>query len=124
VSSPPIGAPGRAPDNNARARSPKRLALAACIVATVVIAVSLFVALRPEPSLGEKLADSLVDEGDGFIAVGPCELQGATRWRCEIEDDPGSGGSDVYLLELDAKGCWAGARTVDLPGDQPLSGCI
>jgi hypothetical protein len=95
-----------------------------CIVVALVAAVSLVIVLRPDPGVGEKLASSLVDEGDGFTTTGPCEPQGAARWLCEIEDDPRSGGSDLYRLKLDANGCWAGARTVDVPGGQPLSGCI
>lgn len=104
--------------------SRRRVVTAAGLVITLLVVEVAVIVSRPEPPLAEKLANSLVEAGDGFIAVGPCERHTATRWRCVIEDDPGSGASDAYRLDLDTDGCWAGARTMDGPGDQPLSGCI
>jgi hypothetical protein len=107
-----------------------RIAVAVAIalaVAVVTVAAVLLVA-SPEPPLGERLADSLVDAAAGpggfFVADGPCEPQGGRRWLCGIEDDPGSGASDTYLVELGRDGCWSGARTDDPPGGQPLRGCM
>jgi hypothetical protein len=102
-----------------------RIAVAIAL-AVAVVTVAAVLLVWPEPPLGERLADSLVDAAGpgGFVADGPCEPQGGWRWLCGIEDDPGSGGSDTYLVELGRDGCWSGARTVDPPGGQPLRGCM
>jgi hypothetical protein len=104
-----------------------RIAVAIALAVAVVTVAAVLLVASPEPPLGERLADSLVDAAaapDGFVADGPCEPQGGRRWLCRIEDDPGSGASDTYLVELGHDGCWSGARTDDPPGGQPLRGCM
>jgi hypothetical protein len=53
--------------------------------------------------LEESLEDAL-NEGKAKVE---CEgLEAPGRWRCAIEDDPGSTGSRVLLVRLDRSGCW------------------
>jgi hypothetical protein len=80
---------------------------------------------------GRDLADSLQRAGDQDFAAHPCERAARGRWRCEIEDDPGSGPSDAYAVSLGADGCWRGARSwrdeegdLWIPGGRPLRGCL
>ena len=65
---------------------------------------------------GRDLANSLQRAGDGSVdGMGvpePCETVGM-RWRCGVEDDPGSGWSADYWVTLDGDGCWRGVRVYD-----------
>jgi hypothetical protein len=102
------------------------LAALALLAATIAVAVIAALAIvRPltfwTPD-GRDLADSLHRAGDQDFAAQPCERAGRRRWRCEIEDDPGSGPPDAYALTV-ADGCWRGARSW-VPGSRPLRGCF
>jgi hypothetical protein len=100
------------------------LGAGAVVALLLALAIAIASYLRPDPSLGDRLADSLAHRGDGFAVDRPCEAAGDGRWQCTIADDPSSGASDVYLLRLSRDECWSGARTQDAPGDQPLRGCL
>lgn len=74
---------------------------------------------------GRAVAESLQRAGDGFAVLSPCDQHdGASRWRCDIEDDPGSGVSDAYLVVV-VDDCWRAVRIggVDF-GKSPLAGCF
>jgi hypothetical protein len=102
----------------------RRRAVLGLVVLLIAAAAVVGVTIRPGTPVGERLAESLERAGDGFNVLGPCESQGGRVWTCFIEDDPGSGESDAYRLQLDSDECWSGARTENPPGGQPLSDCL
>jgi hypothetical protein len=118
-----------------RAMSAQRtLALAVVAMMTGVAGVIVVAVASPRSFWtpdGRDLADSLQRAGGHDFAAYPCTRVGGGGWRCEIEDDPGSGPSDGYALQLGRDGCWRGARygrddegVPWVPGGQPLRGCL
>jgi hypothetical protein len=103
-------------------------------VAVAVVAVCAYAVARPlafwTPD-GRDLAESLQRSAGHQFAAYPCQRASGDRWRCTIEDDPGSGPSDRYALTLNRDGCWRGVRDgrdddgkLWVPGGQPLRGCL
>ena len=111
--------------------------VAAIVVAVTALgsaAVLAYAATSPlsvwEPD-GSDLARSLTRTERGRLASFACDRLTAVRWRCPAEDDPYSGWSVNYALELRVDGCWRAervrgeARTRDAPiGARPLRGCL
>ena len=89
---------------------------------------SLIALARPQTFMsvdGEVLADSLARVGDQLAVPEPCERTGDRRWKCAVEEDPGSGISGEYLLEMTSDTCWRATRPgyEDIP-PETLRGCV
>jgi hypothetical protein len=92
------------------------IGVAASIVVLAVVVVRPQTFWSPD---GADLSRSLAGAGDGFTAPEPCQRVTARSWRCPIEDDPGSGTSGSYRLQLSPDNCWTARRA-----GKRLTGCV
>jgi hypothetical protein len=114
-------------------RSVQRLlALLALTAGVAAVGFAVFAVTKPlsvwTPD-GSDLARSLGRQHMGRVAVHDCAATADGRWRCPIEEDPGSGTSAYYWLSVDRDGCWSGARYEGFastagPGTKPRHGCL